>query len=294
VHGILPLDKPAGMTSNEALQYVRRLYDARKAGHTGSLDRTATGLLPICFGEGTKFSAYLLNADKHYRAVCRLGIETATGDAAGDVLDEKPVPLLERDRLEAVLEEFRGEIQQVPPMYSALKYQGQRLYKLAYQGKEIERSARPVTIRRLRLDRLEPPFMEIDVVCTKGTYIRTLAVDIGAMLGCGAHVAELRRLGAGPYTATEMVELATIEQLARGDRQALDNLLRPIDSALLELPGITLIENVAHYLRQGQPVTVPNAPTEGFLRLYGGGDQFMGLGEVLDDGRVGPRRLVKL
>ena len=175
IHGVLLLDKPAGITSNDILQRVKRLYGARKVGHTGSLDKTATGLLPLCFGDATKFSGYLLNADKHYRAICKLGAETTTGDAAGEIVKEMPVPKLDERQVEKVLAEFQGDIQQVPPMYSALKHKGQRLYELAYQGIEVERPARPVTIHRLQLLSLEKSHFEIEVRCSKGTYIRTLA-----------------------------------------------------------------------------------------------------------------------
>ena len=294
IHGILLLDKPAGMTSNDALQRVKRLYDARKVGHTGSLDKTATGLLPLCFGDATKFSAYLLNADKHYQAICNLGSETTTGDAAGEVLNQRPIPDLREEELESVLQEFRGEIQQVPPMYSALKHKGQRLYKLAYRGLEVERRARPVTIHQLQLIKLEDSCFEIDVVCSKGTYIRTLAEDIGKRLGCGAHVGRLRRLGAGPYSAENMIDMSTLDKLAAKGQQSLDSRLLNVDTALLAFPEVTLVESVAFYLCQGQAVMVPNAPTTGLLRIYDSGKQFLGLGEVLDDGRIAPRRLVNL
>ncbi len=294
IHGILLLDKPAGLTSNDALQRVKRLYDARKAGHTGSLDKTATGLLPLCFGDATKFSAYLINADKHYQAICNLGAETTTGDASGEIRYRRPIPDLQIQDIETVLEEFRGEIQQVPPMYSALKHKGQRLYKLAYQGLEVERPPRPVTIYQLQLTGLEDACFEIDVICSKGTYIRTLAEDIGRRLGCGAHVGSLRRSGVGPYSSENMIDMPTLDKLAADDQQSLDSKLLDVDTALLSLPAVTLIESVAVYLCQGQAVMVPNAPTEGLLRIYDSGKQFLGLGEVLDDGRITPRRLVSL
>ncbi len=288
------LDKPAGITSNDVLQRVKRLFDARKAGHTGSLDKTATGLLPLCFGDATKFSGYLLDADKHYRAICNLGAETTTGDAAGEVVKEMPVPELTEQQLEQVLAEFRGDIQQVPPMYSALKHKGKRLYELAYQGVEVERQARQVTIHRLELLSLESACFEIDVLCTKGTYIRTLAEDIGKRLGCGAHVGSLRRLGAGPYTEENMIDFPTLEKLAAEGHQSLDGKLLGVDTALFDLPEIILAESLVFYLCQGQAVTVPHAPTMGLLRIYNSGKQFLGLGEVLDDGRIAPRRMVKL
>lgn len=292
VHGILLLDKPAGITSNEALQRAKRLFQARKAGHTGSLDRLASGLLPLCFGEATKFSSYLLDADKHYLATCSLGTRTNTGDAAGEVLETRPVPDLSTERIEQVLERFRGDIEQVPPMFSALKHQGKRLYELAYEGKEVERRPRPVRIHRLDLLRFEGAQIDIDVICSKGTYIRTLGECIGEVLGCGAHISALRRVGAGPFSHPRMYRLEELERLASDDPAGLDRVLLSIDAVLDGMPAVTLSESVAYYLRQGQAVVVPHAPTAGVLRLYNDAQAFLGIGEVLDDGRVSPRRLV--
>ena len=291
VNGVLPLDKPAGITSNAALQEVKQLYNARKAGHTGSLDRTATGLLPLCFGAATKFSALLLEADKRYVARCKLGLRTATGDAAGEVLEMRSVPALERAGLDALLAGFRGDIEQIPPMYSALKHQGQRLYELAYQGIEVERSPRPVTIHELKLMDLQADEFEIAVWCSKGTYIRTLAEDIGAAVGCGAHVTQLRRTAAGPFLEQEMVSMATVRAAAEQGPDALDQLLLGTDSILRDAPALVLQESVAYYFRQGQPVLVPRAPTQGKVRVYAESGHFLGAGEVLDDGRIAPRRL---
>lgn len=293
VNGVLVLDKPEGMTSNEVLQEVKRLYQARKAGHTGSLDRTATGLLPLCFGEATRFSALLLEADKRYRARCRLGIRTTTGDAAGEVLESRPVPTLDRAGFESVLAGFRGTIQQVPPMYSALKHQGQRLYELAYRGIEVERSPRPVTIHELVLENLGPDEFEMTVSCSKGTYIRTLAEDIGARLGCGAHVLSLRRTAAGPFREDEMTSLETVRVAAEQGSAALDRLLLATDTILRDIPAVVLQESLAYYLRQGQPVLVPRAPTRGRVRIYDDHGGFLGAGEVLDDGRIAPRRMFR-
>lgn len=292
VHGVLLFDKPVGMTSNESLQHVKRLYQARKAGHTGSLDRTASGLLPLCLGEATKFSAYLLESDKHYTATCRLGIRTATGDAAGEVLETRAVPALDRARLESVLDGFRGEIQQVPPMFSALKHQGQRLYDLAYQGIEVERQPRAVTIHRLELLDLGADRFTIRVVCSKGTYIRTLAEDIGEKLGCGAHVEALRRTGAGPFVEPGMHTAEALQSASAGGLAALDALLLGTDTILRDAPQLRLAESVTFYLNQGQPVVVPHAPTQGLVRLYAESGEFLGAGEVLDDGRIAPRRLI--
>ncbi|MBI1733341.1 MAG: tRNA pseudouridine(55) synthase TruB [Gammaproteobacteria bacterium] len=294
VHGVLPLDKPVGMTSNEALQVVKHLFQARKAGHTGSLDRTATGLLPLCFGEATKFSALLLEADKRYRARCKLGVRTATGDSAGAILETRPAPAMDPAAMESVLDRFRGEIEQVPPMHSALKHQGQRLYELAYQGLEVERKPRPVSIYELNLLELEADEFEIAVWCSKGTYIRTLAEDIGAAAGCGAHVISLRRTAAGPFREQEAVPLAAVRAAAEQGSAELDRLLLGTDSIMRDAPALVLQEAVAFYLRQGQPVLVPRSPTEGRVRLYNEAGQFIGAGEVLDDGRIAPRRLFRL
>lgn len=293
MNGVLLLDKPAGMTSNQSLQYIKRLYSAGKAGHTGSLDKQATGLLPLCFGEATKLSGYLLGANKRYHAVCRLGVTTTTGDAAGEELNVSGVPEIGHKELESVLESFRGEISQVPPMHSALKHRGQRLYKLAHQGIEVEREPRRVTIYRLQVLRLSKEELEIDVVCSKGTYIRTLAEDIGAELGCGAHIRTLRRTAVGPFTLEQGHTLEKLEQFAGEDKSALDQLLRPMDQILDDLPDISLNENQAFYVRRGQAVIVPHAPTEGLVRIYYQGHQFMGVGEILDDGRVSPKRLLR-
>ena len=294
VSGILLLDKPSGLTSNEALQKVKRLYRARKAGHTGSLDPLASGLLPICFGEATKVSGFLLDADKHYRVRCRLGERTTTGDAEGEVLARRPVSGVTCETVEQALPRFRGTIEQIPPMYSAVKHEGQRLYKLARQGIEVQRKPRTVVIHALTLLALEGNELEVEVRCTKGTYVRTLIEDIGEALGVGAHVIALRRLGVGPYGSEGMVTLDTVRALSEQGNEALDARLLPIESALTQWPQVVLTQDAAFYLRQGQPVLVPHAPTSGWVRLYQGDGEtrFIGMGQVLDDGRVAPRRLM--
>lgn len=294
VHGILLLDKPTGVTSNEALQEVKHIYKARKAGHTGSLDPLASGLLPVCMGEATKASGFLLDADKHYRMTCRLGERTTTGDAEGEVLETCPVGDYSNDDIQAVLHKFLGSIQQIPPMYSAVKHQGERLYKLARQGVEVDRKPRTVVIRELELVNLELPDMELNIRCSKGTYVRTLAEDIGAALGCGAHVISLRRLGVGPYDERGMVTMENLKKLATQGFEGLDALLLPVESALAQWPGVRLSSDAAFYLRQGQPVLVPHAPTSGWVRLYQGENHFLGMGQILDDGRVAPKRLMNL
>ncbi|MEX2353262.1 MAG: tRNA pseudouridine(55) synthase TruB, partial [Gammaproteobacteria bacterium] len=294
VNGVLLLNKPAGITSNEALQTVKRMFDAAKAGHTGSLDRPATGMLPICFGEATKFTSYLLNADKHYLAWCRLGVETSTADAEGEVLARKEVPVLSKRDIEQVLAGFKGDIQQVPPMHSALKHKGQRLYKLAYQGIEVEREPRPVSIYSIELIDFSKDQLQIAVHCSKGTYIRTLAEDIGKRIGCGAHITALSRVAVGPFTQDAMYGLDELRSLSEKGMGALDNLLQPVDMVIQQMPEIILTEAVSRYLEQGQPVIVPRAPTEGMLRIYNENHDFLGVGEVLDDGRIAPRRLISI
>ncbi|HEB95211.1 MAG TPA: tRNA pseudouridine(55) synthase TruB [Sedimenticola thiotaurini] len=293
VQGILLLDKPLGETSNSALQAVKRLYQARKAGHTGSLDPLADGLLPICFGAATKISAFLLDADKRYWVRVRLGETTTTADAEGEVIERRPVEGVGQEEVETVLQRFRGEIQQIPPMYSAVKHKGERLYKLAREGVEVEREPRTVQIHELELLKLEPPELELSVRCTKGTYVRTLAEDIGEALGCGAHVVGLRRTGVGPYGDDGLVTMEQLQSTLEADGlPGLDRLLLPVESALMHWPEIRLSPDSAFYVRQGQPVLVPNAPTEGRVRLYDPDQRFIGVGEILDDGRVAPRRLM--
>ena len=292
VKGVLLLDKPPGLTSNDALQKAKSLYRARKAGHTGSLDKAASGLLPLCFGEATKFSGFLLNADKHYRTTFQLGIQTSTGDAEGEVVFRGETGKLSRKQVETVLARFHGAIMQVPPMFSALKHKGQRLYKLAHQGLEVEREPREITVHGMDLLEYRDDELELDIRCSKGTYVRTLAEDIGKELGCGAHVKSLRRIGVGPYTDENMPTLAQLESAAETGMQGLDDLLLGIDSVVQDLPSVHLVDSVAYYLCQGQPVTVPKAPTRGMLRIYTEDDRFLGVGEVLADGRVAPKRLV--
>lgn len=292
VSGIVLLDKPVGWTSNAALQTVKRLYQAQKAGHTGSLDPLASGLLPLCLGEATKLSGVLLNADKTYRFTCRLGVTTATGDAEGEIIATRPVGPLSREQVEAALRRFTGVIQQIPPMYSAVKRDGQPLYKLARRGIEVERAPREVTVRELRLLRLEGGELECELRCSKGTYVRVLAADLGETLGCGAHVAALRRTAVEPYDAARMVTLEMLRERAERGLAALDECLLPLDSAVADWPAVRLRGDAAFYLRQGQPVLVPRAPTQGWVRLYQDEQRFLGVGEILDDGRVAPRRLL--
>lgn len=293
ISGVLLLDKPVGMTSNAALQKVKRIYNANKAGHTGSLDPLASGLLPVCLGEATKISGFLLSADKCYRAVCKLGVTTVSGDADGEIREERPVGEMNPSRIQEVLMQFLGDIKQVPPMHSAIKQQGVPLYKLAHQGIEVERKARDVTIHSLDLIRQEGDELEIDVCCSKGTYIRTLAEDIGEILGCGAHIISLRRTRVGALDNLETYSLEHLEHLAeQHDRDGLDALLLPSEAALPDWPEVELSADASYYLCQGQAVFVPQLKDRGWVRLYGGDKRFLGLGTVLDDGRVAPKRLM--
>ena len=293
LNGILLLDKPQGLTSNAALQRVKRIYDAQKAGHTGSLDPLATGLLPICFGEATKVCDFLLGANKRYIITASFGVVTDTGDADGNRLIERPVETLDSAAVQAVLARYTGVLEQIPPMFSALKHRGQRLYDLARQGVEVPRQPRVIRIERLRLLALRGTELDLEVFCSKGTYVRTLVADIGEDLGPGAHVSALRRVGLGPYDeAPKMYTWEEIEVAAAQDREALDALLLPAESALANWPALHLTNEVAFYVRQGQPVWVPKAPAEGWVRLYAGTERFLGMGTILQDGRVAPKRLV--
>lgn len=293
VNGILLLDKPAGVTSNGALQIVKRLYGAAKAGHTGSLDPLATGMLPICFGEATKFSQFLLDADKSYLVTAKLGVVTNTGDADGEVVKQSPVNV-DAATITAALMEFVGDIEQIPSMFSAIKHNGQPLYKLARQGIEVERKVRHVTIHRITVLDVRADEVDFEVACTKGTYVRTLVEDLGEKLGCGGHVQALRRLTAGPYPMERML---TLDQLGaikeQGDFAALDQQLLPLSSSVADWRAVELSDNAAFYLLQGQAVMASDRPREGWVTLYQASDKrFLGVGEILEDGRIAPRRLV--
>lgn len=291
VNGVLLLDKPAGLSSNHALQQARRLFQAQKAGHTGTLDPMATGLLPVCFGEATKFSAHLLEADKVYRTRVELGAITDTGDAEGEVVERRAVPRLTEADLEGVLARFRGEIEQVPPMYSALKHQGRKLYELAREGKSIERAARRVRVYDARLLALADTAFELEVRVSKGTYIRTLAEDIGQALGCGAHISALRRLETGPFTGEGMLTLDALEALpGQAEREAV---LLPVDVLVDHLPRLEVDAVAASRLTHGQAARVETGELAGdeTARLYCDG-AFLGLGVVAGPQEVAPKRLL--
>ena len=296
VSGILVLDKPLGVSSNHALQAAKRLYFAAKAGHTGSLDPLATGVLPLCFGEATKFSQYLLDADKAYQSTFVLGTVTDSGDAEGQILQTNDASDVGEADVQQALEAFRGEIEQVPSMFSAIKQNGQPLYKLARQGIEVERKSRTVVIKKLELLEFRPgerPEADIYLECSKGTYVRSIAEDLGQALGCGAHVSALTRTKAGPFSLEDSVTMNTLETLKQNDAVAqMDDLLLPADTAVKSLPLVELGESGGFYMRQGQPVLVPNAPGSGMVRVALETGEFLGVGEILDDGRVAPRRLI--
>ncbi len=293
IDGILLLDKPTGISSNQALQRARRLFDARKAGHTGNLDVLASGLLPLCLGEASKFSSFLLDADKRYLAECRLGVTTSTGDAEGEILRQVDATDITRADLERVLPAFRGEIEQVPPMYSALKHQGQPLYKLARQGRTVERKPRRVRIDGIEITAFSGPDFSMDVRCSKGTYIRTLAGDIGEALGCGASLVGLRRLASGPFRLADALDFDRLEGLAGHGMTVLDAVLLPIDAALGELPRVGLGEDGAYYLCQGQAVRVNDSTHTGLVRVYTRAGRFLGLGTLDGGGGLAPKRLIR-
>jgi len=305
IDGVLLLNKPLDMTSNQALQRAKRLFFAEKAGHTGSLDPMATGVLPLCFGEATKFSQFLLDADKAYRTTVCLGLTTDTCDAEGDIIESQSAEAITLEQIEAALVPFRGPIQQVPPMYSALKRDGQPLYKLARQGVEVKREARNVEIKELNLLAFRPgEKAEIDlfVRCSKGTYIRSLAHDIGQLLGCGGHVSKLHRSAAGAFDESECISLDDLQVMFdQGGYELLDQQLKSADSPVASLPALDLLPESAHYFRLGNPVMdgrVYRIADQGdIVRVFcAETDQvqrrFLGLGEITDDGRVAPKRII--
>ncbi|WP_415911785.1 tRNA pseudouridine(55) synthase TruB [Neptuniibacter sp. QD37_11] len=307
VDGVFLLNKPSGISSNSALQQVRRIYDAAKAGHTGALDPLATGMLPICLGEATKFSQHLLDSDKRYITTAKLGIRTDSSDADGAVVEEKPVPTdLTEDKIDTILQsEFSGEIEQVPSMFSALKHQGQPLYKLARKGIQVEVKPRKVTIHEIKLTALRDDEIDLEVFCSKGTYIRSIVEDLGHILGCGAHVKMLHRLDVGAFTADRMMSLDELRELVpensaeeeqKGIQIELDKLLLPAWAAVDDLPAVRLDDQQTSLIMHGQ--SVPNADyAEGSLvRLFGtsldsDAERFLGVAEVVEQ-QLKPKRLI--
>ena len=295
VDGLLLLNKPPGMTSNRALQLVRRLLNAKKAGHTGSLDPSATGMLPLCFGEATKVCAFLLDADKTYRVTARLGTATSTGDAdGGETIATAEVPALSFDEWQEILQGFKGESMQVPPMYSALKKDGKRLYELARKGETVEREPRPIRVDEIRLLEVAGTRLVFRVTCSKGTYVRTLVEDIAKRAGTVAHTVRLHRESVGDFRAEDMVDMAAVKAQAEADREALKQSLLAPDVALAGMPAVTLAE-VADGSRfsGGQTVKGPAEPAAGLVRVYAASGEFLGVGERSGDGSIAPRRVFK-
>jgi tRNA pseudouridine55 synthase len=300
INGIFLLDKPLGLSSNQALQSVKHLFDANKAGHTGSLDTLATGVLPICLGEATKFSQFLLDSDKHYKSTFTLGVATETGDCDGDIRQQQDASSITRAHIDLALESFRGPIEQIPSMYSALKHNGQPLYKLARQGIEVEREARSITIFKYDVLDFRPGALaelDVQVHVSKGTYVRSLAEDLGAMLGCGAHVSALHRNIAGPFTDEQTMTLDELKKHRQiVDLQGMDELLKPMEIAVADRMAVELSEVVSGYFQLGQPVMSNHAFRNGqegdIVRVFREGGDFLGVGEINRDGQVAPKRLV--
>jgi tRNA pseudouridine55 synthase len=291
IDGLLLLNKPAGLTSNQALQKVKRLLNARKAGHTGSLDPAATGMLPLCFGEATKVCAYLLDADKTYRVTAKLGIATNTGDADGAQIATADVPELSAADWTEILQGFRGESMQVPPMYSALKKDGKRLYELARKGETVDREARPIRIQEIELLEIAGSRLAFRVHCSKGTYVRTLVEDIAKRAGTVAHTARLHRETVGTFQAADMLDLNRVEAVAAAGSAALMARLLPPDTALEDMPAVTLDATATARFSAGQEVAAPLQGPAGLLRVYGPGGRFAGVGELSRGDRLAPRRV---
>ena len=293
VNGIVLLNKPLGLSSNQALQRVRRLYRAEKAGHTGALDPLATGMLPLCFGEATKFSQFLLDANKRYVTRICLGVRTTTGDREGDILSNLPVPTIDDVELEALLDRFRGDIEQIPPMYSALKHEGKPLYEYARQGIVIERKRRQVHISHLNIIERSENYLTLDIACSKGTYIRTIGEDIGEDLGCGAHLDALHRVSAAGYQPEDMLTLEEFEGILEAGEDALDRYLMPMDSAVAYLDKVELSASDTTEMLFGRPVAnATSLVTDSLVRMFSQTNgQFLGLGVVQDE-RIKAHRLI--
>ena len=292
ISGIIVLDKAVGLSSNMALQEVKWLFEANKAGHTGSLDPLATGVLPLCLGEATKVSQFLLNSDKRYRARIKLGIRTDSADSEGQIIAQCDGVNVSRKQVEQALQSFKGETQQIPPMHSALKVDGVPLYKLAREGKTIPREARSICVYELELTDFQGDEIELEITCSKGTYIRTIADDLGQDLGCGAHIIALRRLQAGAFTEADCVSTDVLREVKeKHGMDRLDQNLIPMDRAIEDLPEVNLPSIAASQFKNGQSVLVRHLPEEGLVRLYEE-EQFIGIGCIDDDGKVAPKRLI--
>ena len=293
IHGVFLLDKPQGMSSNDIMQKVKRIFQANKAGHTGALDPLATGMLPICLGEATKFSQFLLDADKRYLVTAKLGERTDTSDAEGQIVETREVKVKTPEILTA-LERFRGDILQVPTMFSALKHNGKPLYEYARQGITVEREARPITIFELNFIEYNAPYLTLEVHCSKGTYIRTLVDDLGEVLGCGAHVTMLRRTSVADYPTEKMLDWHALQSLAeQQDLALLDALLLPMDTTVAKLPALTLDENQTQGIGFGQRIKFdnPNRLQEQ-VRLFSHENHFLGVAVIDENNVIRPQRLV--
>ncbi len=293
IHGVFLLDKPQGMSSNDIMQKVKRIFQANKAGHTGALDPLATGMLPICLGEATKFSQFLLDADKRYLVTAKLGERTDTSDAEGQIVETRDVNV-ETSEILTALEQFRGDILQVPTMFSALKHNGKPLYEYARQGITVEREARPITIFELNFIEYNAPYLTLEVHCSKGTYIRTLVDDLGEALGCGAHVTMLRRTAVADYPTEKMLDWNTLQALAEPqDLSLLDALLLPIDTAVAKLPALTLNESQTQSIGFGQRIKFDNLNRlQGQVRLFSHENRFLGVAVIDENNVIRPQRLV--
>ena len=291
LNGLLLFDKPAGESSNRVLQKVKHLFNAAKAGHTGTLDPLATGLLVICFGRTTKIADYLLAVDKQYRVVLKLGVTTDSADADGEILEQRDASDVTQEQILQHAASLTGSIEQVPPMYSALKHQGSRLYELARKGIEVERAARQVEIHSFDLIKYQQDLVTMQVHCSKGTYIRTLVEDLGKLLSCGAHVVELRRTSLGPFTDPKMYCISELEQLAEKGLPELDQTLLPTDHALQGWPTVSVPEGQMVDMQNGHALQLPNLPAEGLVRIYDANQQFYGIGKIRADGKMAPKPL---
>lgn len=293
VNGILLLDKPLGISSNQALQRIKRLFNAKKAGHTGSLDPLATGMLPICFGEAAKFSQFLLDADKSYFVTAKLGERTSTGDREGEIIETCPVPDITEEQLKKTLAQFLGELEQTPPMFSAVKVQGKPLYQLARRGIQVERKPRKIRIHSLNLENIHPPEFSFQAHCSKGTYVRVLVEDIGDVLKCGAHVTELRRTMVHPYNQLKMYTVLELENiLNQSGMEGLDNCLLPIETSIQGFLSLTLSAQDIFYLRTGRTIQPASFLPDVLVKLVSEDGKFLGMGETLPDGRIKIRRFL--
>ena len=291
LNGLLLFDKPAGESSNRVLQKVKRIFNAAKAGHTGTLDPLATGLLVICFGRTTKIADYLLGVDKQYLVVLKLGVTTDSADADGEILEQRDASSVTEAQILQHAASLSGSIEQIPPMYSALKHQGSRLYELARKGIEVERTPRKVEIHRFDLLNFQKDLVTMQVHCSKGTYIRTLVEDLGELLSCGAHVVELRRISLGPFEDPKMITQDKLELLAEKGFSELDQALLPTDHALQGWPAVSVEESLMADMKNGHALQLPNLPADGVVRIYDSDQKFYGIGKIREDGKMAPKPL---